>query len=48
MIKTVLILTINYNSLFLSHLNYGITEWGFNVGQRIKTSQKGNQIHFKC
>ena len=28
------------NSLFLSHLNYGITAWGFNVGPRIKTLQK--------
>ena len=31
---------IIYNSLFLSHLNYGITAWGFNVGPRIKTLQK--------
>ena len=36
----VLILEIIYNSLFLSHLNYGITAWGFNVGPRIKTLQK--------
>ena len=36
----VLILKIIYNSLFLSHLNYGITAWGFNVGSRIKTLQK--------
>ena len=36
----VLILKIIYNSLFLSHLNYGITAWGFNVGPRIKTLQK--------
>ena len=33
----VLILKKIYNSLFLSHLNYGITAWGFNVGPRIKT-----------
>ena len=36
----VLILKIIFNSLFLSHLNYGITAWGFNVGPRIKTLQK--------
>ena len=36
----VLILKIIYNSLFLSHLNYGITAWGFNVGPRIKTLPK--------
>ena len=36
----VLILKIICNSLFLSHLNYGITAWGFNVGPRIKTLQK--------
>ena len=36
----VLILKIIYNSLFLSHLNYGITAWGFNVGPRIKTLQQ--------
>ena len=36
----VLILKIIYNSLFVSHLNYGITAWGFNVGPRIKTLQK--------
>ena len=36
----VLILKIIYNSLFLSHLNYGITAWGFNIGPRIKTLQK--------
>ena len=36
----VLILKIIYNSLFLSHLNYGITAWGFNFGPRIKTLQK--------
>ena len=36
----VLILKIIYNSLFLSHLNYEITAWGFNVGPRIKTLQK--------
>ena len=42
----VLILKIIYNSLFLSHLNYGITAWGFNVGPRIKNiAKKGNQIH---
>ena len=35
-----LILKIIYNSLFLSHLNYGITAWGFNVGPRLKTLQK--------
>ena len=29
-----------YNSLFLSHLNYGVTARGFNVGLRIKTLQK--------
>ena len=32
----VLILKIICNSLFLSHLNYGITVWGFNVGPGIK------------
>ena len=37
----VLILKIIYNSLFLS----GVSAWGFNVGPRIKTLQKGNQIH---
>ena len=36
----VLILKIIYNSLFLSHLNYGITAWGFKVGPRINTLQK--------
>ena len=36
----VLILKIIYNSLFVFHLNYGITAWGFNVGPRIKTLQK--------
>ena len=36
----VLILKIIYNSLFLSHLNYGITAWGFNVGPHINTLQK--------
>ena len=36
----VLIQKLIYNSLFLSHLNYGITAWGFNVGPRIKTLQK--------
>ena len=36
----VLILKIIYNSLFPSHLNYGITAWGFNVGPRIKTLHK--------
>ena len=36
----VLILKIIFNSLFLSHLNYGITSWGFNVGPHIKTLQK--------
>ena len=35
----VLILKIIYNSLFLSHLNYGTTAWGFNVVPRIKTLQ---------
>ena len=39
----VLILKKIYNSLFLSHLNYGITAWGFNVGPRIKNiAKKGN------
>ena len=33
----VLILKIIYS--------YEITAWGFNVGPRIKTLQKGNQIH---
>ena len=33
-------LKIIYNSLYLSHLNYGITAWGFNAGPRIKTLQK--------
>ena len=36
----VLILKIIYNSLFLSHLNYGITARGFNVGPRIKNIAK--------
>ena len=36
----VLILKIIYNSLFLSHLNYGITAWSFKVGPRINTLQK--------
>ena len=36
----VLILKIIYNSLLLSHLNYGITAWGFNVGPRIKHCKK--------
>ena len=36
----VLILKIIYNSIFLSHLNYGMTAWRFNVGPRIKTLQK--------
>ena len=45
---SVLIVKIIYNSLFLSHLNYGITARGFDVGPRIKTLQKGNQIHIKC
>ena len=36
----VLILKRIYNSLFLSHPNYGITAWGFNLGPRIKTLQK--------
>ena len=36
----VLILKRIYNSLFLSHLNYGITAWSFNVGPRKKTLQK--------
>ena len=40
-----IILKIIYNSLFLAHLNYGITAWGFNVGPRIKHCKKGNQIH---
>ena len=44
----VLILNIIYNSLFLSHLNYGITAWGFDVGPRIKHCKKGNHIHIKC
>ena len=36
----VLILKIIYNSLFLSHLNYGITAWGFNVVPHIKNCKK--------
>ena len=41
----VLILKIIYNSLFLSHLNYGITAWDFNVGPCITTLQN-NAIRF--
>ena len=43
----VLILKIIYNSLFLSHLNYGITAWGFNVGPRIKTLQKRQSYSYQ-
>ena len=34
------ILTIIYNSLFLSHISYGITSWGFNMCTRICKLQK--------
>ena len=34
------ILTMIYNSLFLSHLNYGITCWGFGVCNRLEVLQK--------
>ena len=34
------ILTIIYNSLFLSHISYGITSWGFNMCTRISKLQK--------
>ena len=33
-------LTIIYNSLFLSHISYGITSWGFNMCTRISKLQK--------
>ena len=42
----VLILKIIYNSLFLSHLNYGITAWGFNVGPRIKKTLQKKAIRY--
>ena len=34
------ILTLIYNSLFLSHISYGITYWGFNICTRISKLQK--------
>ena len=34
------ILTIIYNSLFLSHISYGITSWGINMCTRISKLQK--------
>ena len=34
------ILTIIYNSLFLSHINYEITSWGFKMCTRISKLQK--------
>ena len=34
------ILTIIHNSLFLSHICYGITSWGFNMCTRISKMQK--------
>ena len=34
------ILTIIYNSLFLSHISYGIISWGFNMCTRISKLQK--------
>ena len=34
------ILTIIYNSLFLTHISYGITSWGFNMCTRISKLQK--------
>ena len=34
------ILKIIYNSLSVSHLSYGITAWGFNIGPRIRKLQK--------
>ena len=34
------ILTIIYNSLFLSHISYGITSWGFTMCTRISKLQK--------
>ena len=34
------ILTIIYNSLFLSHKTYGITSWGFNICTGISKFQK--------
>ena len=34
------ILTIIYNSLFLSHIRYGITSWGFNKCTRISKLKK--------
>ena len=43
----VLILKIIYNSLFLSHLNYGIRAWGFNVGPRIKHCKKRQSDTYK-
>ena len=39
------ILTIIYNSLFLSHISYGITSWGFNMCTRISKLQN-NVIRF--
>ena len=33
-------LTMIYNSLFLSHISYGITYWGFNICTRISKLQK--------
>ena len=33
------ILTIIYNSLFLTHITYGITSWGFNMCTRISKLQ---------
>ena len=34
------ILTIIFNSLFLTHISYGITSWGFNMCTRISKLQK--------
>ena len=34
------IVTIIYNSLFLSHISYGITSWGFTMCTRISKLQK--------
>ena len=34
------ILTIIYNSLFISHISFGITYWGFNMCTRISKLQK--------
>ena len=42
----VLILKIIYNSLFLSHLNYGITAWGLNVGPRIYNTLQKKAIKY--